>query len=338
MSYGYEQPTRNWVRYDDESYEPVNEDENIRDKYRGPDQQGWTVAQRDADWRPDAYPNTRRGRQGQQEFGTRTQPKGVSSANQSPLAPSFAPQKATTWGQSNSGTQPDRNKTPAPLFAQNNTDLQPQYRLTGHAVAFEDEDREQGQRTGHPRYDSMRDARALDAAERKQHNARTDVDHRTFRERQREADPKWDNRSAARKIYDGLGKLVDAAPQRFGELADKAPGGIQKALVEGAKGTGQAFKGLGHEYATNKNLQKHTGIALGAGLAPVAAAVAPEVATVTAGAIIRNPDKVASAGMAAGEFAAGLIDPGPPPPTGAGYAGAWTKKAYDEFGKRQKRK
>ncbi|MGE4470486.1 MAG: RHS repeat domain-containing protein [Desulfovibrio sp.] len=62
----------------------------------------------------------------------------------------------------------------------------------------------------------------------------------------------------------------------FGELWENAPAGIGEAVSKGVKGAGEAFGKLGHEYATNKGLQKYTGIALGAGLAPIAAATAPE--------------------------------------------------------------
>ncbi|WP_319470544.1 RHS repeat-associated core domain-containing protein [uncultured Pseudodesulfovibrio sp.] len=121
----------------------------------------------------------------------------------------------------------------------------------------------------------------------------------------------------------------------FGKLWDKAPAGIGKAVVEGGKGAGKALYETGKAYATNKDLQKYTGIALGAGALPIAAAGAVEAAPAIVGAALRHPDKLAAASEKAIDFANGLVE-GPPPLSPAGVGGAMAKGTYDWY-KRNRR-
>jgi len=82
-------------------------------------------------------------------------------------------------------------------------------------------------------------------------------------------------------------------------------------------------------FATNDDLQKYTGIALGAGALPIAAAGGAEVEPIIATTVARNPDKVEKAY----DFLSGAFVPGPPPMTGtgvAGYAGPWLYNKWEE--------
>lgn len=89
----------------------------------------------------------------------------------------------------------------------------------------------------------------------------------------------------------------------FGKLWDKAPAGIDEAVTKGAKGTGEALSKTADAFATNKDLQKYTGIALGAGALPIAAAVGTTAAPGIATATMQHPDKLAAVSKATADFA-----------------------------------
>ncbi|WFS64220.1 RHS repeat-associated core domain-containing protein [Pseudodesulfovibrio thermohalotolerans] len=116
----------------------------------------------------------------------------------------------------------------------------------------------------------------------------------------------------------------------LGQLWNKAPKGIGEAITKGSKGAEEALSKTANAFATNKDLQKYTGIALGAGMLPIAAAGAIETAPIIAGAAMQHPDKLAAASKAAVDFANGLVE-GPPPQSPAGGAGALTKGVYDWY-------
>ena len=124
----------------------------------------------------------------------------------------------------------------------------------------------------------------------------------------------------------------------LGELWDKAPAGISEAVTKGTKGAGEALSKTAKAFATNKDLQKYTAIALGAGALPIAGAVGAAAPTIAAGvgatipaagAAMQHPEKLAAASKIVADFASGAIDPGPPPPSVPGYAGAVASKTYD---------
>ena len=118
---------------------------------------------------------------------------------------------------------------------------------------------------------------------------------------------------AVQKIGDGLGQLWD-----------KAPGGIGQAVSEGAKGAGEALNKTADAFATNDDLQKYTGIALGAGALPIAAAGGVEAAPAIFAAAARNPEKIEKAF----DFLSGAFVPGPPPMTRSGVTGYATNELY----------
>jgi RHS repeat-associated protein len=121
-----------------------------------------------------------------------------------------------------------------------------------------------------------------------------------------------------KKIGTGLGKLWD-----------KAPAGIGEAVSKGAKGAGEALSKTADAFKTNKNLQKYTAIALGAGAAPIVAAGAGEALPAMMGAAMQHPAKLAAGSQAAVDFANGYFDEGPPPPSLPGYVGGMLGKAKD---------
>ncbi|MGE4421795.1 MAG: hypothetical protein AB7D39_05815 [Pseudodesulfovibrio sp.] len=113
----------------------------------------------------------------------------------------------------------------------------------------------------------------------------------------------------------------------LGKLWDKAPAGIGEALSKGAKGAGEAVGKTVDAFKTNKDLQKYTAIALGAGAAPIVAAGATEAIPAVMGVAMQHPDKLA----AGADFVSGFFDPGPPPQTPAGVAGSGVKKGIEEI-------
>ena len=79
------EPRKEWVEYEDGSFEPVNRDENIHRKSRGPDKPDWWVVTREPDWRPSRYADTKRGRKAQRELGAAAQAdRGGSVSGQRP--------------------------------------------------------------------------------------------------------------------------------------------------------------------------------------------------------------------------------------------------------------
>jgi len=92
----------------------------------------------------------------------------------------------------------------------------------------------------------------------------------------------------------------------LGQLWDKAPAGIGEAVTKGAKGAGEALSKTADAFATNKDLQKYTGIALGAGALPIAAAAGTTAAPAIAAAAMQHPDKLAAASKATVDFASGF--------------------------------
>jgi hypothetical protein len=115
----------------------------------------------------------------------------------------------------------------------------------------------------------------------------------------------------------------------FGKLWDKAPAGIGKAVTKGVKGAGEALSKTADAFATNKDLQKYTAIALGAGALPIVAASGTAVVPAAIGAAMQHPERLAVASKAATDFVTGAVDPGPPPMTKAGIAGYAVNKAYE---------
>ncbi|WP_148266967.1 hypothetical protein [Pseudodesulfovibrio mercurii] len=113
----------------------------------------------------------------------------------------------------------------------------------------------------------------------------------------------------------------------FGKLWDKAPAGIGEAVTKGVKGAGKALSKTADAFATNKDLQKYTAIALGAGALPIVVAGAVEGAPAVLGAAMQHPDKLA----AGADFVSGFFDPGPPPQTPAGVAGSGVRKGVEEI-------
>ena len=67
------EPRKKWVEYEDGSFEPVNHDENIHKKPRGPNEPDWWVVTEKPDWRPSWYADTKRGRKAERESGTSAQ-------------------------------------------------------------------------------------------------------------------------------------------------------------------------------------------------------------------------------------------------------------------------
>jgi hypothetical protein len=57
------------VEYEDGSFEPVNPNENINKKERGPGRPDWWVVDQTPDWRPEKFAQTKRGQKAKQEFG-----------------------------------------------------------------------------------------------------------------------------------------------------------------------------------------------------------------------------------------------------------------------------
>jgi len=125
--------------------------------------------------------------------------------------------------------------------------------------------------------------------------------------------------------WDGVQKIGDG----LGQLWDKAPGGIGQAVTEGAKGAGEALSKTAEAFATNDDLQKYTGIALGAGALPIAVAGGVEAGPIIATTVARNPEKF----RGAYEFLSGAFDPGPPPLTKSGISGYITNKVYERLDK-----
>jgi RHS repeat-associated protein len=121
----------------------------------------------------------------------------------------------------------------------------------------------------------------------------------------------WDG---AQKIGDGLGQLWD-----------KALGGIGQAVSEEAKGAREALSKTADAFATNDDLQKYTGIALGAGALPIAVAGGVEAGPMIATTVARNPEKV----QGAYDFLSGALDPSLPPTTSAGVKGYAVNEAYN---------
>ena len=125
----------------------------------------------------------------------------------------------------------------------------------------------------------------------------------------------------ADSFWDGLQQIGDG----LGQLWDKAPDGIGQAVTEGAQGAGDALGKTAEAYATNEDLQKYTGIALGAGALPIATAAGVEVAPAIIATAARNPDKIEQAM----DFVSGAFMPGPPPMTPAAMWGSGIKAGLD---------
>ncbi|WP_212637022.1 RHS repeat-associated core domain-containing protein [Desulfovibrio gilichinskyi] len=114
------------------------------------------------------------------------------------------------------------------------------------------------------------------------------------------------------KIASGLHKAATAIPKGLEKAADKSTEGIKKATTEGGKAASKAIVKGSHaakeaiektadEFKNNKELQKYTGIALGAGSVPIAlaggAAVAPAIVQAgiaTSGAVEKFAQETAS--------------------------------------------
>jgi hypothetical protein len=75
------EPRKQWVEYEDGGFEPVNPNENIRNKKRGQGRQDWWVVDQQPGWRPEKYANTKRGRQAQSQFGYEPKPQDEDGAS-----------------------------------------------------------------------------------------------------------------------------------------------------------------------------------------------------------------------------------------------------------------
>ncbi|EGB15029.1 hypothetical protein DND132_1823 [Pseudodesulfovibrio mercurii] len=126
-------------------------------------------------------------------------------------------------------------------------------------------------------------------------------------------------------FWDGVKKIGAG----FGKLWDKAPAGIGEAVTKGVKGAGKALSKTADAFATNKDLQKYTAIALGAGALPIVAATGSAVVPAAIGAAMQHPDTLATMSKATVDFANGYFDEGPPPPSWPGYLGGLLGKAKD---------
>jgi hypothetical protein len=82
-------------------------------------------------------------------------------------------------------------------------------------------------------------------------------------------------------------------------------------------------------FATNDDLQKYTGIALGAGALPIIMAGGATAGPIIATTVARNPEMVEK-GF---DFLSGAFVPGPPAMTRAGEADFLTSKAYEWLNK-----
>ncbi|WP_419785744.1 RHS repeat domain-containing protein [Pseudodesulfovibrio sp.] len=123
----------------------------------------------------------------------------------------------------------------------------------------------------------------------------------------------------------------------LGQLWDKAPAGIGKAITRGTKGAGEAISKTADAFATNKDLQKYSAIALGAGALPIVAAAGATAGPAIVGAAMQHPAELAAASEMVSDFASGAFDPGPPPISWSGVAGMTAKAGYDYI-KNQRRK
>ncbi len=121
--------------------------------------------------------------------------------------------------------------------------------------------------------------------------------------------------------WDGVQKTGDG----LGQLWDKAPGGIGDAVTQGAKGAGAALSKTADAFATNDDLQKYTGIALGAGALPIIMAGGATAGPIIATTVARNPE-IVEKGF---DFLSGAFVPGPPAMTPAGQWGSLTKYSID---------
>jgi len=121
--------------------------------------------------------------------------------------------------------------------------------------------------------------------------------------------------------WDGVQKIGAG----LGQLWGKAPDGVGQAVSEGAKGAGEAVSKTADAFATNDDLQKYTGIALGAGALPIVIAGGVEAGPIIATTVARNPEKVEQAY----DFLSGAFVPGPPSMTPAGQWGSLTKYSID---------
>jgi len=125
------------------------------------------------------------------------------------------------------------------------------------------------------------------------------------------ADDWWDG---ARKIGAGLEQLWD-----------KAPDGITQAVSKGAQGAQEAVRKAAEAYVTNDDLQKYTGMAIGAGALPIAAAGGVEATPAIVGAVARNPGKVENVF----DFLSGAFVPGPHAMTWGGVSGGGVSAGLD---------
>ena len=126
--------------------------------------------------------------------------------------------------------------------------------------------------------------------------------------------------------WDGVQKIGAG----LGQLWGKAPDGVGQAVSEGAKGAGEAVSKTADAFATNDDLRKYTGIALGAGALPIVIAGGATAGPIIATTVARNPEKV----QGAYEFLSGVFDQGPPPLTTAGGIGAVGSRLYNEWSSR----
>ncbi len=70
-------------------------------------------------------------------------------------------------------------------------------------------------------------------------------------------------------------------------------------------------------------------IGINSGIVGVAGAA--EVAPSVAGTVLQHPDKIVTGSKAAGDFASGYFDPGPPPPSVSGHAGSGSRWIYNKY-------
>ncbi len=127
----------------------------------------------------------------------------------------------------------------------------------------------------------------------------------------------------------GAGRILGGVKKigaGLGQLWDKAPAGIGKAITRETKGAGEAISKTADAFATNKDLQKYSTIALGAGALPIVAAAGATAGPAVVGTAMQHPAGLAAASEMVSDFASGYIDEGPPPSSMSGYIGGLAGK------------
>lgn len=62
------QPHKEWVQYENDTFEPVNRTENINKKPRNENDLDWWVVRKKPDWEPDTFADSKRGKKAKKEY------------------------------------------------------------------------------------------------------------------------------------------------------------------------------------------------------------------------------------------------------------------------------